>query len=114
MSLTGRGISSGVYDNSYVECLSACPVSTAAHRTITDNDIPGAFYLDTYFGYKVPLLGSESQFFFKITNLTDKDPVPVGLGPTDSTNVEPGINRGIYDYLGRTFRVGVRIEFGGG
>ncbi len=111
MSLTGRGVSAGVYDNSYIECSTGCPVSTAVHRTITDNNIPGAFYLDAYFGYKAPLFGTESQFFFKITNLANKDPVPVGVGPTDSSNVEPGINRGIYDYLGRTFRVGVKIEF---
>ena len=112
-SLTGRGVSAGVYDNSYVECQSSCPVSTAAHRTIADNRIPGAFYVDAYLGYKAPLFGSESQFFFKITNLANKDPVPVGVGPTDSSNVEPGINRGIYDYLGRVFRLGVKIEFGG-
>jgi outer membrane receptor protein involved in Fe transport len=109
-SLTGRGVSAGVYDNSYIECTSGCPASTATNRTITDNHIPGAFYLDAYFGYNLPLFGTESQFFFKITNLQNKDPVPVGLGPTDSSNVEPGINRGIYDYLGRTFRVGVKIE----
>lgn len=112
-SLTGRGVSAGVYDNSYIECLSGCPASTAAHRTITDNNIPGAFYVDAYVGYKAPLLGSQTQLYFKITNLANKDPVPVGIGPTDSSNVEPGINRGIYDYLGRVFRVGVRVEFGG-
>lgn len=111
-SLTGRGLSAGVYDNAFIECTSGCPASTAAARTITDNSLAGAFYVDAYFGYTAPLFGSESQFFFKITNLQNKDPVPVGVGPTDSSNVEPGINRGLYDYLGRTFRVGVKIEFG--
>jgi hypothetical protein len=47
-----------------------------------------------------------------VNNLTDKDPVIVGLGPGDSSNVEPGINRALYDYLGRTFRIGFRIDWG--
>jgi hypothetical protein len=36
----------------------------------------------------------------------------VGLGPGDSSNVEPGINRSLYDYLGRTYRVGLKVDFG--
>ncbi len=35
----------------------------------------------------------------------------MGLGPGDSSNVEPGINRSLYDYLGRTFRLGFRFEW---
>lgn len=113
MQVTGRGVSSGVYSNEYVECQSACPASTADNHTIYDNTIGGAFYIDTYFAYDVPMGGVNSQFFFKINNFFNEDPEPVGLGPSDSSNVEPGINRSLYDYLGRTFRLGVRIEWGG-
>ncbi len=45
-TLIGRGVSSGVYNNSFIECTSNCPVSTVEHRTINENDIDGAFYLD--------------------------------------------------------------------
>lgn len=111
-SLTGRGISSGTYDNTYIECTSGCPASTSLNRTINTNHIAGALYLDAFFGYKTRLAGTASELYFKINNVTDKDPAVVGLGPGDSSNVEPGINRTFYDYLGRTFRIGVRLDFG--
>ena len=110
--LTGRGISSGVYDNTYIECNGDCPVSTGRNRTITNNKIAGAFYVDTFFSYNLGASGkSNNQVFFKIMNFFNEDPEAVGLGPADSSNVEPGINRALYDYLGRTFRVGYRFEF---
>ena len=111
--LTGRGISSGVYDTTYIECNGDCPLSTGQGRTITNNKIAGAFYVDTYFAYNIGTSGgSNSQIFFKVMNFFNEDPEAVGLGPSDSSNVEPGINRALYDYLGRTFRVGVRFEWG--
>jgi len=115
--LVARGLSAGVYDNTYIECRSSCPESTAEHRTIADNSIDGAFYLDSYLAYNfdatgVPLGAPGMQVWFKINNLLNKDPVPVGLGPSDSSNVEPGINRSFYDYLGRVFRIGLRMEWG--
>ena len=111
--LTGRGISAGVYDNTYVECNGDCPLSSGQARTITNNKIAGAFYVDTFFSYNLGASGkSNNQVFFKIMNLFNEDPEAVGLGPSDSSNVEPGINRALYDYLGRTFRIGYRFEFG--
>lgn len=111
VQLTGRGLSSGVYDNTYVECSSACPASTTDHHTIADNKIGGAFYVDTYLAYTIPFTRVSSQIYFKVNNLFNKDPEPVGVGPSDSSNVEPGINRALYDYLGRVFRLGVRVEW---
>jgi outer membrane receptor protein involved in Fe transport len=96
-----------------VECTSGCPESTALNRTINTNHIDGALYLDAYVAYQMDLGDVKNQFFFKVTNVANTDPEPVGLGPGDSTNVEPGINRGLYDYLGRTFRLGFRIDWGG-
>lgn len=111
LQIIGRGVSDGVYDNTWIECQTNCPESTADNRTISDNSLSGAFYVDTYFAYRLPFGDSTSQFFFKVNNLFDKDPEPVGRGPGDSSNVEPGINRALYDYLGRSFRIGVRMEF---
>lgn len=111
--LTGRGISAGTYDNTYIECNGDCPTSTGRNRTITNNKIAGAFYVDTFFSYNLGASGkSNNQVFFKIMNFFNEDPEAVGLGPSDSSNVEPGVNRALYDYLGRTFRIGYRFEFG--
>lgn len=112
LQLTGRGISSGTYDNTYIECTSGCPTSSARNRTINTNHIDGAFYVDTFIAWNWQSGDMNNQVFFKVNNVMDKDPEPVGLGPGDSSNVEPGINRAFYDYLGRTFRVGFRIDWG--
>ena len=111
--LTGRGISAGTYDNTYIECTSACPGSTALNRTVNTNHIAGAFYMDAFFAFDSTVAGIKNQFFFKVNNVADRDPVFVGLGPGDSSNVEPGINRSLYDYLGRTYRIGLKLDFGG-
>src|SRR3546814_13199271 len=59
LNLTGRGISSGVYDNSLVECNSGCPASTVTNRTINDNPIAGALYLDPSLTFDVEMAGKE-------------------------------------------------------
>ncbi len=81
VQFTGRGISSGTYDNTYIECTSGCPASSALNRTINTNHIDGAFYLDAFIAYTMQTDSMRNQIFFKVNNLTDKDPVVVGLGP---------------------------------
>ena len=111
LSLIGRGVSSGVYSNDYVECTSGCPASTSINRTINDNQIKGAFYLDAYTAYRFMVRDAESEVFFKITNLLDRDPEVVANGPSDSSQVEPYTNEGLYDTRGRAFRLGVRLRW---
>lgn len=111
--LTGRGFSSGVFNNNYVECTSSCPASTSINRTISDNSLPGAFYVDAYFSKKVKLGGFNGDLYLQINNLFNRDPALVGAGPSDTSSPDPGTNRGLYDYLGRTFRVGLRFDLGG-
>jgi hypothetical protein len=110
LQFVGRGVSAGVYNNNWVECASACPASNTINRTISNNHIDGAFYLDGYFAYSLPTGGVNSQLFFRVANLLNKDPVAIGKGPSDTSNVDLGINQTMYDYLGRSFRVGVRFD----
>lgn len=110
MQVIGRGISAGVYNNNWVECASACPASNTINRTIADNHIDGAFYVDTYFAYDVPIGRVKSQLYLRIANLFNRDPAPVGKGPSDTSNVDLGINQTFYDFLGRSFRIGVRFD----
>lgn len=110
MQVIGRGVSSGVYNNRWVECASACPASNTINRTILDNHIDGAFYVDTYFAYDVPIGKVKSQLYLRIANLFNRDPAAVGKGPSDTSNVDLGINQTFYDYLGRSFRIGVRFD----
>lgn len=109
-NVTGRGFGSGVYDNSYVECTSACPVSTVKNRTINDNHIAGAFYLDASLTYRFAVRAAKMEAFVFVRNIFDKDPVLVGNGPTgNNTPAYPQTNRNLYDTLGRVFRMGVRF-----
>lgn len=110
VQLVGRGVSGGVYDNSYIVCDTDCPVSTVANRTVNRNDIAGAFYLDLNANYTFEVSDAKVQAFLAIRNLLDQDPVLVGNGPTgNNTPAYPQTNRALYDVLGRVFRMGIRI-----
>lgn len=110
MQVIGRGISAGVYNNDWVECATACPATNTINRTILNNRIDGAFYVDAYMAYNLPIGDVKSQIYFRVANLFNRDPAPVGKGPSDTSNVDLGINQTFFDYLGRTFRVGLRFD----
>lgn len=111
-TLIGRGVSSGVYNNSFIECSSDCPTSTVQHRTINENDIGGAFYLDASATYSFTVGATEAEAFLTIRNLLNTDPEPVGNGPDgNNTPAYAQTNRMLYDTMGRVFRLGMRMSF---
>lgn len=106
-----RGVSGGVYNNNYIVCTTDCPLSTADQRTVNTNSIRGAFYFDINASYNFEVAGAKAQAFLSIRNLTNKDPVLVGNGPTgNNTPAYPQTNRALYDVLGRVFRMGLRVK----
>lgn len=110
--LVARGLSDGVYDNSFIECQTNCPVSTVKNRTINNNRIPGAMYIDLAANYAFKVQQVDLQAFVSIRNLFDVDPVLVGNGPTgNNIPAYPQTNRNLYDVLGRVYRVGLRFNF---
>jgi outer membrane receptor protein involved in Fe transport len=111
-SLIGRGVSSGVYDNSFIECTSGCPTSTVDHRTINDNHIDGAVYLDASLSYAFQSTGafSKVEMFVAVTNVADTDPAVVAPGPSGVAYATQATNPSLYDNLGRTFRAGIRVK----
>lgn len=111
-NLVGRGFGSGVYGNDYVECTSGCPVSTPRYRTINDNDIGGAFYLDGSVSVKLRSGQHEGSFAFVVSNLLNKDPILIGNGPDgNNTPAYPQTARSMYDVIGRTYRVAFTMNF---
>ncbi|MFN3513077.1 MAG: TonB-dependent receptor plug domain-containing protein [Phenylobacterium sp.] len=113
-NLTARGVSSGVISNAYTECQSNCPASVAPYYTIDDNSIDGAVYFDVSASYDFTVASVSGQAYLSIKNLFDTDPVltanPSNLG-AENTVAYLQTNRTLYDVLGRTFRVGLRLEF---
>jgi len=73
MQLIGRGLSGGVYNNQFFECTTGCPATNAINRTIANNRIAGAFYLDTYFAYTLPIESVKPQLFLRVANLLNTD-----------------------------------------
>lgn len=111
ISLIGHGVSSGKLENAYIECTSACPVSSVANRTIDNNHVPGASYADLSLTYRLRNRGLRNfELFFKIDNLTDRDPPPAG-GTGGASFVDPGVNPLLYDTIGRAYRAGVRLQW---
>ncbi|MYM66696.1 TonB-dependent receptor [Pseudoduganella sp. FT55W] len=103
LNLSERWIGAGVFNNEYIECQTNCPLPTAAHPTIYDNHMPGAVYFDFGGNYQY---SKQVSAYFKIDNLADRAPVLV-----PQTNLSLGLNPAVYDSVGRTFRVGVRMNF---
>lgn len=111
VALTARGFSAGTNSNQYIQCTSGCPLSRATAPTINDNHAPGAFYLDLYGSYKFDLGTGVLEAFANITNVGNRDPGFVPNGPSGLPYAELPTNESLYDILGRTYRVGVRILF---
>jgi iron complex outermembrane receptor protein len=99
LTLQERWFSAGVLANEYVVCSTNCPVSTVNNPTIDRNRLDGALYLDFSTSYKfTPAV----QGYVKVDNFLNKD---AGTVPSDITNP------GLYDVVGRVFRVGMRANF---
>lgn len=114
LNLTARGHSDGVVDNSFIECATNCPVSTAANNTISDNGVDGEWFYDFYAAKDITLAGSTGEIFVSVKNLLDTDPVLIAFPRFQGSENRAGYmpaNRNLMDTLGRNFRVGVRYEF---
>lgn len=111
VSLTGRGISAGKIDTSFVECTTGCPASTTFNRTIDNNHMDGALFFDLSMSYSLNdfFKTEETELFLVVQNLMDKDPA---IFPRFGANpVDPASNPIYYDILGRELRFGVRMQF---
>ncbi|MGE3334584.1 MAG: TonB-dependent receptor plug domain-containing protein [Rhodospirillaceae bacterium] len=110
LSLVARGVSSGVYLNSNIECQTGCPVSTVNNRTQEDNHINGAIYFDTSMAYKFAISEMDMEAFFNVRNVFNQDPEIVAPGPGGFSYEAAPYNGALYDSLGRVFRAGIRFR----
>jgi outer membrane receptor protein involved in Fe transport len=113
VTLTMRGISSGKYNNAFLECeVGSCPTvaslaGTGYTNTINDNDIAGAEYFDLAVNYKV---GEMGEAYFVIENLLNEDPAKVA-GGRGAGFYQGQSNVTLYDRFGTMFHGGVRFKF---
>lgn len=105
-TLTARGFPGGKAVANYIECTSGCPTSTAENRTVNNNHLPGAFYLDANVNYDIKADAYNASVYFNVKNLIDHD--PPAMNGSQPMGV-PAAN-GLYDFAGRTFRAGIRFK----
>ena len=107
ITAVGRGISSGKYSATGIECPNnVCPAYDASNYQTYEpggNHVSGLFYADLNLTQKVHIDGAEGQIFLNVTNVFDRWPL---LLP------ETGLaaNSTYSDLLGRAFRVGFRFQ----
>ena len=104
VTVVGRGVSGGTISNNYIVCTTGCPVSTIDNPTINSNHVNGAVYADLNVVRRFEAGPASGEVFVNVTNLFNRDPAIVP-GSGASTNLT------YYDYLGRSFRAGVRFAF---
>jgi outer membrane receptor protein involved in Fe transport len=110
-NLTARGFSSGVYNAANIECVTGCPVSTAANPTQNINYLPGATYFDLTLRYQFLQSDSgEADIFFNVRNIMDKNPAIVAQGPAGTAHSTMPCSANLYDCLGRVFRAGIQFK----
>ncbi|MEH3106268.1 MAG: TonB-dependent receptor [Sphingomonas fennica] len=71
--------------------------------SVNNNRVPGRFYMDLAATLKV---GDRYELFGSINNLLDRDPPAIPSGNL-------GTNQVLFDPVGRAFRLGARVRFGG-
>jgi iron complex outermembrane receptor protein len=103
LDVTERWFGSGVIGHQYVECQSGCPASTTNNPTISNNHMPGAFYLDLGARYSIT---DGITAFVKVDNVFNKDPA---AAPQTNTGLD--VNPALYDTIGRIYRAGFRFNF---
>jgi outer membrane receptor protein involved in Fe transport len=107
VTAVARGVSSGLYTANGMVCTTNCPANqttTSVYQTYDENHVSGLFYFDLNLAQKIKINNqSDAQFFVNVTNVFNRWPLLVP---------ETGLaaNSTYSDMLGRTFRVGVRIQ----
>lgn len=106
-TVSARGISSGVYNNAFIECTSGCPAATP-RPTVSNNGIDAVTYFDLALNYSI--LDERGEAFVVVENLANEAP-PLVAANTSSGFWFGQANGNNYDRIGRMFRAGVRFKF---
>ncbi len=107
VSLGIRHTASGVYNNAFTECASACPANDT--RTIDSNHIGSDTVVDLGLTYRpLPDASVDTEVFLSIQNLLNSPPPFIAGG--NGSGWYSGMNVRDYDTIGRFFTMGVRFK----
>lgn len=105
-TLTWRHTGGGAYNNSFVQCATACPIGSAL--TIDENHIRANDVFDVALAVRPLPQRRNLELFLSIDNVLNQDP-PFIAGTTGEGFLS-GQRNEAYDRLGRTFRLGARVR----
>ncbi|MEO6041705.1 MAG: TonB-dependent receptor [Croceibacterium sp.] len=106
LTFHGRYIPKGLFNVAFIGPDNPKYAITLAN-TVTDNTVPSRFYLDFAFTQKFAVgSGREAELFGAVNNLFDTDPPALPSGNL-------GTNQVLFDPVGRAFKIGARVRFGG-
>ena len=104
-SVSWRYVGPNVIDNTFIECVSACPANNV--RTIEQNRVASNSLFDLALSYK-PFEQNDTAVFFAVDNVFNQAP-PFVPGQVDIAYFTGQYTIG-YDRIGRTFRAGIRFK----
>jgi outer membrane receptor protein involved in Fe transport len=106
LTFHGRYIPAGSYNVSFIGPDDPNYAPTLP-TSVNTNRVPGRFYLDVAGTLRVAVgSGREFELFGSVNNLLDRDPPAIPSGNL-------GTNQVLFDPIGRAFRLGARVRFGG-
>jgi iron complex outermembrane recepter protein len=118
--LVMRGVSSGSLNDAtdiYEQCSAGCTPGTGNYKTANITSAPSAFYFDGSISKRIFLTDrTTASVFFVVKNLLNRDPPLIAnLSNTtygaENTPAYPQTNTSLYDYLGRSWTLGFKVEF---
>jgi iron complex outermembrane recepter protein len=101
----------------YVQCSANCKAGTGVYKTSNVTSVPGQIVFDGTITKKLDLSdGARANVYLMVRNLLNRQPpVIAGLSGTsygaENVPAYPQTNTSLYDYLGREFSLGVKVQF---
>jgi len=120
VDVVSRIVSSGNLNDAsdiYTQCTSSCTAGTGIHKTSNVTSAAGQIVFDGTLTKTVDLSDKgQANIYLMVHNILNRQPpVMAGLSSTNygAENVPayPQTNTSLYDYLGREFSVGVKVQF---
>ena len=118
--VVSRIVSSGNLNdatNAYIQCTANCTAGTGVYKTSNVTSVPGQIVFDGTIAKKFDLSGKgEARVYFMVRNLLNRQPPVIAALATatygaENTPAYPQTNTYLYDYLGREFTLGAKVQF---
>jgi iron complex outermembrane recepter protein len=118
--VVSRIVSSGNLNDAsdiYIQCTTNCKAGTGVYKTANVTSVPGQIVFDGTISKKFDLSDrGEASVYLMVRNLLNRQPPVIASLSSTSYGAEnvpayPQTNTYLYDYLGREFTLGAKVQF---